>query len=61
MIQEIMENSQMELCMNLKKAYQDCFQKWQRRWEQYISAGGKFFEGNKAHSFAGMSETIIKK
>jgi hypothetical protein len=24
-----------------KKAYQDCFQKWQQHWEQHINAGGK--------------------
>jgi hypothetical protein len=35
-------------------------QKWQQRWEQYIYAGGEYFEGNKAHSVAGMSEKIIK-
>jgi hypothetical protein len=40
------------------KAYQDSFQKWQRRWERCISAGGKYFEGDKAHSVAGTSEKI---
>jgi hypothetical protein len=35
--------------MILKKAYQDCFQKWQWHWEQCISAGGEYFEGDKAH------------
>jgi hypothetical protein len=58
-IQE-MENSQPELRAILKKAYQDCFQKWQWRWERCINAGGEYFEGDKAHSFAGMSEKIIK-
>jgi transposase len=61
MIQEIVENSQMELCTIPKKAYQDCFQKWQRCWEQCISAGGEYFEGDKAHSVAGMSEKKYKK
>jgi hypothetical protein len=45
----------------LIKAYQDCFQKWQQCWEQCINAGGEYFEGDKAHSVAGMSEKIIKK
>jgi hypothetical protein len=37
--QEIMENLQAELFTILKKAYQDCFQKWQWYWEWYINAG----------------------
>jgi hypothetical protein len=44
-----------------KKAYQDAFQKWQLHWEWCISAGREYFEGNKAHSVADMSEKIIKK
>jgi hypothetical protein len=34
--------------------YQHCFQKW----EQCITAGGEYFEGDKAHSVAGMSEKL---
>jgi hypothetical protein len=60
MIQEITEYLQMELCTIPKKPYQDCFQKWQWCWERYINAGGEYFEGEKAHSVAGMSEKIIK-
>jgi hypothetical protein len=45
----------------LKKTYQDCFQKRQRRWEWCINAGGEYFEGDKNRSVAGMSEKIIKK
>jgi hypothetical protein len=56
MIQEIEENSQTELHTILKKAYQDCFQKWHWHWEQCISAGGGCFEGNKAYSFASISK-----
>jgi hypothetical protein len=59
MIQEITENSQMELHAIPKKAYQDCFQKWQWRWEQCINAVGQYFEGIKAHSVAGMSKKLI--
>jgi hypothetical protein len=59
-IQEITENSQTELCMTPKEAYQDCFQKWQRHCKWCINAGGEYFEGNKAHSVAGMSKKIIK-
>jgi hypothetical protein len=29
--------------------------------EACIDAGGEYFEGNKAHSVAGMSEKMIKK
>jgi hypothetical protein len=61
MIQEITENSQTKLCAISKKAYQGCFQKWQQRWEQCINAGGKYIEGDEAHSFAGMTKKIIKK
>jgi hypothetical protein len=61
MSQEINENTQMELRTILKKACQDCFQKWQPHWEHCINEGGEYFEGNKAHSVAGMSEKIIKK
>jgi transposase len=38
-IQAITENSLMELSAIPKKTYQDCFQKWQRRWERCINAG----------------------
>jgi hypothetical protein len=60
-IQEIMENSQMELRAVPKKGYQDCIQKWQRRLERCINAGGEYFDGDNAHSVTGMSEKIIKK
>jgi hypothetical protein len=43
-----------------KRAYQDCFQKWQGRWERCINAGGEYFEGNKIHSVA-CPKKIIKK
>jgi hypothetical protein len=59
-IQEIMENSQMELCAIPKEAYQCCFQKWQQHLEWWINAGGEYFESDKAHSVAGMSEKFIK-
>jgi hypothetical protein len=61
MIQEITENSQTELRVILKKVYQDCFQLWHQNWEWCINAGGEYFEGDKAHSVAGMSRKIIKK
>jgi hypothetical protein len=60
-IQEIMENSRIELCTILKKVYQDCFQKWQQLWEQCINAGREYLEGDKAHSVAGRFEKMIKK
>jgi hypothetical protein len=44
-----------------KKAYKDCFQKWQQRLERCINAGGKYFEGDKTHSVTGMSEKMINK
>jgi hypothetical protein len=56
----ISDNSQTDLCEILIKAYQDCFQKWQRRWEWCISAEGEYFEDDKAHSVAGMSKKSIK-
>jgi hypothetical protein len=59
-IEEITENSQTELRAIPKKAYQDCFQKWPRRWERCINAGGEYFEGDKADSVAGTFEKIIK-
>jgi hypothetical protein len=46
-------------CTIPKKAYQDCFQKWQWHWEQCVNAGGEYFEGNTAHSVAGMSKKNI--
>jgi hypothetical protein len=54
-IQEITENSQTKLHAISKKAYYICFQKWQRLWYRCISAGRKYFEGDKAYSVAGMS------
>jgi hypothetical protein len=41
-----------------RKAYEDCFQKKQRRWEQCVNAGREYFESDKDHSVAGMSENI---
>jgi hypothetical protein len=41
-----------------KKVYQDCFQKWQQSWEQFISAGREYVEGDKAYSFAGISKKL---
>jgi cation transport regulator ChaB len=61
MIQEITEYLQKELHAILKKVYQYCFQKWQRHWERCIDAGGEYFEGDKAHSVAGMSKKNYKK
>jgi hypothetical protein len=43
-----------------EKAYQNSFQKWQRSWERYINEGGENFEGDKAHSVAGVSEKKYK-
>jgi hypothetical protein len=60
MIHDIMENLQTELLVIQKKAYQDCFQKWQQHWEHCIDAGRECFEGDKAHSVADMSEKITK-
>jgi hypothetical protein len=60
MIQEITENSQTELRAIPKKAYQNCFQKWQRCWELCINAGEEYFEGDKGHSVTGLSENIMK-
>jgi hypothetical protein len=44
-----------------KKLYQDCFQKWQWRWERCMSAGREYFEGDKARSVVGVSDKVIKK
>jgi transposase len=57
-IEEIAEHLQTELCSIPKKACSDCSQKWQRRWERCINAGGEYFEGDKAHLVAGMSEKL---
>jgi hypothetical protein len=56
MIEDITEYLQMELCAIPKMAYKDCFQKWQQRWEQRINVGRECFEGDKAHTVAGISE-----
>jgi hypothetical protein len=48
----------MELHAIPKMEYQDCFQKWQQRWKLCINAAGEYFEGNKAHSVAGMSKKL---
>jgi hypothetical protein len=52
---------QTELHAIPEKAYQDCFQKWQWRWEWCINAGGEYSEGDKAHSVAGMYKKKIRK
>jgi hypothetical protein len=60
MIQETAENLQIELYAIPRKSHQDCLQKWQQCWERCINAGGEYFDGDKAHSVAGMSEKIVK-
>jgi hypothetical protein len=57
-IQETTKKSQTELGAIPKEAYQSCFQKWQRRWELCVNAGEEDFDGDKAHSVAGISERI---
>jgi hypothetical protein len=56
-----MENLQTELRVIPKKVYQDCFYKWQRHWKQCINAGGKYFEGDKAHSLQACPKKLLKK
>jgi hypothetical protein len=51
---------QMELPAIPKKAYQDCFQRWRQRWERCVNAEEEYFEGDKAHTVAGMSKKYIK-
>jgi hypothetical protein len=57
-IQKITENSQTELHAISKKAYQDCFQKWQQHWEGRINAGAECFEGDKAHQLQACPEIL---
>jgi hypothetical protein len=54
----VASGGQMWLGVNREKGIQDYFQKWQRRWEWCINAGGEYFKGDKAHSVAGMSEKL---
>jgi transposase len=57
-IQDVTEYSQTELRPIPKKAYQDSFHKWQRRWELCVNAGGEYFESDKAHLVARMFEKL---
>jgi hypothetical protein len=56
-----MENSHSELCVIPKKAFQDCFQKWQRRWESCINTRGEYFEGDKVTQLQACPKRNIKK
>jgi hypothetical protein len=46
-VEEIKENSLEDLHAILKKAFQDCFRKWKKRWERCINSQGEYFAGDK--------------
>jgi hypothetical protein len=49
--QEIQAESQRVLDTLTEKDFQEAFQKWKRRWDQCLHAGGNFFKGD-GHRYA---------
>jgi hypothetical protein len=45
-IEEIQAKSQLVLDTLTEKDFQQAFQKWKRRWNRWLHAGGKYFEGD---------------
>jgi hypothetical protein len=45
-IEEIRAESQRVLDTLTEKDFQEAFQKWRRRWDQCLHAGGIYFEGD---------------
>jgi hypothetical protein len=48
LVEEFKENSLAALRSIPKKAFQECFQNWKKRWERCIKCGGEYFEGDRA-------------
>jgi len=44
--EEIQAESQRVLDTLIQKDFQEVFQKWRRRWDQCLHAGGNYFEGD---------------
>jgi len=47
-IEEIQAESQRVLDTLTEKDFQEAFQKWRRRWDRCLHAGGNYFEGDAA-------------
>jgi len=45
-IEEIQAESQRVLDTLIEKSFQEAFQKWRRRWDRCLHAGGNYFEGD---------------
>jgi len=45
-IEEIQAKSPRVLDTLIGKDFQEAFQKWRRRWDRCLHAGGNYFEGN---------------
>jgi hypothetical protein len=45
-IEEIQAESQRVLDTMTENYFQVAFQKWRRRWDRYLHAGGNYFEGD---------------
>jgi hypothetical protein len=45
-IEEIQAESQRVLDTVTEKDFQEAFQKWRRRWDRCVHAGGNYFEGD---------------
>ena len=48
-IEEIQAESQRMLDTLIEKDLQEAFQKWRRRWDWCLHAGGNYFEGDGGH------------
>jgi hypothetical protein len=45
-IEEIQPESRTVLDTLIEKDFQEAFQKWRRRWDRCLHAGGNYFEGD---------------
>jgi hypothetical protein len=52
-IEEIQSESQTVINILTEKELQEAFQKWRRRWDRCLHAGGNYFEGDGGRSSFG--------
>jgi hypothetical protein len=45
-VEELQAESQRVLDTQIEKDFQEAFQKWRRRWDRCLHAGGNYFEGD---------------
>lgn len=47
MWKDIKQNATRQLLGITKAEFQDCFKKWEQRWEKVVASKGEYFKGEK--------------